>query len=133
MTKEVYDKSVATQELQLVGGWNKFAHYSVVYYLLTAPVIVIVYHLIALVQKSNYLLVTEEVWIILIPSVLAAPMYRIQRKRLKFRIIQTPFEYDQVLEIINHVAKESKWTITSSDKLACVAKNTSRIFLWKLG
>jgi hypothetical protein len=115
VTDEIYKKSIETGELQLVGFSDTLSHFGIVFFCLFMPLTMFSLHLIDFFQGRRTSFREGEFWIILAPSIVALLFYWIQKRRLKFRIAQTNLKRDQLLKIINEVAKELKWKKVSSN------------------
>lgn len=115
MTEEIYEKSIETGELQLVGFSDTLSHFGIVFFCLFMPLTIFSLHLIDFFQGRRTSFKEGEFWIVFAPSIVALIFYWIQKRRLKFRIVQTDLKRDQLLKIINDVAKELKWKKISSN------------------
>lgn len=128
MKKDIYDKSIETRELQLVGFGVNSSHYGLVGFLMIIPVFVLVFHLIAYFQNNPASIKDGELSMVIIPLVLAVIVYLIQKRRLKFRIVQTELSGVQLKEILIKVAKELDWAFIASSKDVYVAKTNPGFF-----
>ncbi len=128
MKKETYDKSVETGELQLVGFWPNLSHFGLVYFLLFMPAMVLFFHLIDYFRNIHNLFQEGELWILIVPPILAIIVYLIQKRRLKFRIIQTKLNHIQLKEILIKVAQQLEWEFISSENDLYLAKTNPSFF-----
>lgn len=120
MTTDIYNKSIETGELQL-GFWEKLTHFSIVGFMLFIPSVLIFIHLFKFFSGDLMSFQIEEIPIILVPLILAFLFYWIQKQRLKFRIVKSELNKDQLNEIILEVAKSLEWEFTSKSVNAYVA------------
>ncbi|MBD1362375.1 hypothetical protein IDJ77_01015 [Mucilaginibacter sp. ZT4R22] len=128
MTEEIFNRSIETQELQLVGLENKLTHYGIVAFLLIIPLVLMVLHSIDYFNSGSTDYKDGEVWFLFLPSVLAVIFYFIQKKRLKFKIVKTSLNAEQLKGIINEVAKDLKWVRMSSSTKTYIAKTLPGFF-----
>jgi len=108
MTNEQIKYSIETGKLKL-GNWDKFTHYNIVVMLFFITAIFIFFLLIDYIEGTHNLFIEGEIWFMIIPSILGLLFYRLQRKRLKFKIINTRLTRKQLYPIIEKVAKELEW------------------------
>lgn len=128
MEKEIYDKSVQTRELQLVGFGPNLSHFGLVGFLLIPPVTLLLLHIIDYFQSIPITFREEEIWFIIIPPILATIVFLIQKRRLRFRVIQTKLNHIQLKKILVQVGKELRWIVISSSKDSCVATTNPGFF-----
>jgi hypothetical protein len=65
---------------------------------------------------------------IIVPAALGLFFYRLQRNRLKFKIVETNLTRDELETIIRQIATERKWTIFESNKRIIEAKTFPSFF-----
>jgi len=128
MKRDIYDKSIKTHELQLVGFWPSLSHFGLVGFLMFMPAMVLFFHLLDYFQNNPTSFQDGELSIIIIPPILAIVVYLIQKRRLRFRIIQTKLNHIQLKKILINVAEELEWEFISSAKEAYVAKTNPSFF-----
>ena len=117
MKDEVINKSIDTNELQLT-SWEKFDHYGIVFFSFLIPLMPLYFYLKDLINGDSDGLNFGMLLFIIIPSIIGLLFYRLQRNRLKFKIVETNLPKDEVIKIINQVATELKWKIyKTSDKI----------------
>jgi hypothetical protein len=109
MKQEVYNRSIKTQELQLISSTDKIMHFSIVGYLLFLPVILLSMHLLSQIRGLATSFHEGEIWLITISLVLSAAAYLLQKRRLKFKVIKTTLNKEKLKEVITQVAKELEW------------------------
>jgi hypothetical protein len=128
MTKEIFNRSIETQELQLIGLEHKLTHYGIVGFLFIMPLILMVLHLIDYFNFGSIDFKDGEVWFLFLPSVLAIIFYLIQKNRLKFKIVTTTLNTEQLKGVINEVAKDLKWVRMPSSAQTYIAKTLPGFF-----
>ena len=110
MTQEECDKSIATGERQLIGFWEKSTHYSLAFFFLLFPAVFLCLQLIRDLKSDPAYSGGNELWFIAVPLVLSGLTFWMQKRRLRFKIIQTTLTRAQVEAIIERVADEQEWT-----------------------
>ena len=108
MTDEQIKYSIETGELKL-RFWKKNKYYGIVFFLFSIPFTLFLFSLIFSYLK-DYIEGTPkhirevEYWIMIIPIISGILFYRLQKKRLEFKILETQLTRKQVEPIINRVA-----------------------------
>lgn len=120
MTTDVYNKSIETGELQL-GFWEKITHFSIVGFMLFIPSGIIFIHLFKFFSGESSPFQIGEIPIILVPLILAFIFYWTQKQRLKFRIVKSKLNKNQLNEIVLEVAKSLEWKFISKSANAYIA------------
>ncbi|SDP27653.1 rhomboid protease GluP [Mucilaginibacter sp. OK268] len=128
MTKDIYNRSIETCEVQLEGFWVKSAHFGIVGYLIFMPSVMLFLHLIYFFQNKPDSFRDGEIWIIVIPLFLSVIAYWIQKRRLKFRVIKTKLNHSQLKALLIEVAKKLKWEPVSTTKDIYVARTNPGFF-----
>ena len=128
MTEDIFNRSIETQELHLAGLEHKLMHYGIVGFLLITPLTLTAFHFIDYFNSGSTNFKDGEVWFLFLPSVLAIIFYVIQKKRLKFKIVKTSLNAEQLKGIINEVAKDLKWVRMSSSTKTYIAKTLPGFF-----
>jgi len=121
MTEEQITKSLETKELKLV-GWRKYTHYSIVFFLFFIGAFSLFFYLKDLTRVDGawfFLLL-----FVIVPLSLGLLYYKKQRKKLKFKIINTNLARVEVNEIIQQVSLELKWDIVTSEENVIEAKTS---------
>lgn len=94
-----------------LGTWDKFNHFSIVWFLLFMPTVVIFLHLRDyFIGRPNPINGGDLIFSI-IPIALALLFYKSQQNKLKFKIVETNMERPGLDKIIHNVATELKWKI----------------------
>jgi len=127
MTKEQYDKSIETGELQL-GFWNKVSHFSIVLFLFFVPVLFLGIHLYEYLIGNSAYFAEGEIKIMIIALVVGVLFYWLQKSRLKFKKISTNLTSKELIPYIEELCKEWNWTISyHSDGIVVAKTNVSFI------
>lgn len=118
-----------TETLVLTKG-QTFWHYAIVPFLLIIPVMTTVdvfkyyvTHTYSAVRPIEDLILPGYIWFL--PSI---AFFIIQRRRLKFRIINISVDKDAFKDAVEQTAKELKWTIDKATADTVVAKSG---FSWR--
>lgn len=109
MTREEYDRSIATGQRHLTGFWAKSTHYSIAFFFLIFPAIFIGFQLVGYLKGDPPFDWATAVWIIVVPAVLGFLTFWLQKRKLRFKSIQTTLTRAQVEAIIERVADELEW------------------------
>lgn len=121
MTSQQIKRSIETGELQLSSG-QKFTHYSIVFFFTLIPLVwiaMIVYNYI--IGKAPFF---DEIlmYFMTIPIILVLLFYIIQKRKLKFTIIETTLTRDELNSIIANVAQRLEWMTFNNNKSFYIAK-----------
>ena len=127
MTNEQIKYSIETGEMKL-GNWEKFTHYAIVGFLLIIPTMLIFFHLKDYFQGTSRPFREGEIWFMIIPSILGLLFYRLQKKRLKFKHIDTKLTREEIEPIIEKVANELEWIPFVKNKKIIIAKTFPSFF-----
>ena len=126
MTDYQINYSIETGELKL-SFWKTIKHYGIVFFLFSIPIMLMLFSLLFSYLK-DYIEGTPkhirevEYWIIIIPIILGILFYRLQKKRLEFKTIETQLTRKQLEKIINRVANELEWIPYMATENAILAK-----------
>ena len=131
MTKEIYNKSIKTGELQLVGFGAIVSHYVVVGYIMILPAMVFCFHLPKLFDAGDLNYNTDECWFTLISTIATALIFWLQKHRLQFKIVKTDLEKVMLKMIVNDVAKDLKWHRKTNSANVYTATRYSEFFRWE--
>ncbi len=69
-----------------------------------------------------------KLFFVTIPSLFAFLLYRLQKKRLKFKTIETNLNREELDKRIQEVAKNLKWSIYRNNDKIVTAKTSPSIF-----
>ncbi len=127
MTDQQIYQSIATNELKLT-AWGKFIHYGIVVFLFFIPTLSLFLFFKELFNGTSKDFIVGMLLFIIVPSFLGFLFYRLQRNRLKFKIVETTLTREELDKIINQVATELKWTIFSTNKRIVEAKTFPSFF-----
>jgi hypothetical protein len=117
MTREQYDKSIKTGELQL-SGWGKISYYFVAFLLFFVSLI----SLAALLFDKSKNFVKPPVGFIIVPAILGSLVYLYQKRGLKFHVIETKLSQKEVSVLVKKLCDEQKWSMAFEDGDALIAK-----------
>lgn len=127
MTTEQYDKSLETGTLQ-ISTRDKLSHFGIVIFLGIMPSGLLMFHFIAYLQGLVMPFKDGEIWLIIVPLLLAIAFYITQRDRLRFRVVTTPLKWNELMILIGQVGIELKWIRVSSSKRVYVARTNPGFF-----
>jgi predicted membrane channel-forming protein YqfA (hemolysin III family) len=105
MVPSQYKKSIETQELQLSSS-NKLSHYGIVLFL-SAMCLLIVFLLLK--DKFQRPAFKAEISVAVLLGVLAVVSYRVQKKRLKFSVVDTNLPKDKIITLAEEVGAQLGW------------------------
>lgn len=108
MTDEQIKYSLHTGELK-ISNRDKFSHYGIVGFLLIIPTTFLFLFTKDYFQGTEKSIKEGEIWFIIIPSIHAFLFYKLQKKRLKFKSIETNLTRDELDIMIENVAKKLEW------------------------
>jgi hypothetical protein len=100
-----------TGELKLSFS-EKFTHYSIVGFLLLIPSLIIIFYLIFCLEEKPISNISGGILLGAISGLLGLLFYFIQKRKLKFTIIETRLERKQIQKIFKEVAKKLNWRIS---------------------
>lgn len=127
MTEEDIRHSIEKNEVKLT-FWGKIIHYGVVGYLLFIMAMSVFLQLTNTVNGPAKPITEGEIWffITLLPVIFF--IYKLQRRRLKFKSVETNLKRKEINDIIREVALELKWTLESVNENYIVAKTHPGFF-----
>lgn len=121
MKQERIRHSIETRELKLL-LWEKCIHYGIVIFLFSLPVLVIYFQLKDYFEGVSIHKTQTQLWILIIPSIVGILFYRIQRNKLKLKIVETKLTREKIGQIVEKVGKELEWYPHIVDKNIIIAK-----------
>ncbi len=127
MTEQQINQSIDKNELILTSS-EKYIHYGLVVNIFIMPVVILFLFLLDLVNGTSKRLNGEMFSLIIISSVLGLFFYRLQKSKLKFKIVETSLSREELNKIIQQVSTELKWIIFTSDKRIVEAKTFPSFF-----
>lgn len=121
MTSEKINYGLETRKLKL-SNWDKFSHYGVVGFCFIIPLTFMFLHL-----KDYFLGVPKPIksgviWFFIIPTLIGILFFYLQKKKLKFKVVDTNLNKSELNNIIEKVARELEWNLHFSNSKAIVAK-----------
>lgn len=122
MKKEVYDKSIATGELQLNGFWTYSTHFSIVFLFALITLVMFGTTIVAVFNGEKDVFQWPVLSVMLVTLVLGLLSYRMQKRRLKFIVVETSLSHAQLHDIIDKVGQELKWRFVSETEYAYIAR-----------
>lgn len=128
MTGELIQKMKDTETLILTRG-QFFWHYSIIPFLLIAPIMTVVYLFQYYVTHTYHgrpigEMVTWTLW----PLIIAIAFYFIQKRRLKFKIIDIAVNTENFISASKQTEKELGWKIVEQKSNLIIAKSG---FSWR--
>jgi len=127
MTTEQYNKSLETGELQLSLS-GKLSHFGIVIFLCFISIALPAIHLFFLIKGNDTSYKEGEIWFTVVPGLLALIFYKLQKVRLKYHEVNTTLNHDELMKLIEQVAKALKWSKIHSDKKFYIAKTDPGFF-----
>jgi hypothetical protein len=123
MTQEQYNKSIATEELQL-SAWGKFSYFWVVGFLFFIPITCLSFDIFD--KSTNF--VSPPIWFIIIPTIFGILLYWLQKSQLKFKIVKTRLGRYEFSKLTRQISEEFKLTILFEEVDIFVAETTPEFF-----
>jgi hypothetical protein len=121
MDSQMIQKSLQNEELVL-SSYQKFNHYGVVAFVLMFPLILIGIFVVGQINGHENKGIGIGVWFIVISCLTGYLFYRIQKRRLKFRSIQTDVKRNVLISSITRFSKERDWKLVKSKGNVIVLK-----------
>jgi len=121
MTEEEIENSIETNKLNL-STWGKITHYGIVIGLLCIPTAFLIFHIFELMNGTQKPIKEGEINAAIIATTLGLFSFIIQRKRLKFKSIETDLPRKELIEIIKTVSKDLEWMPYIKDQNLIVFK-----------
>jgi len=121
MNNEQIKYSLENRELKL-SNWEKFSHYGIVGFCFIIPLTFIFLHLKDYFENTPKPIRSGEIWFFIIPTLIGIWFYYIQKKRLKFKEVNTSLNRTELNKIIEKVANELEWTLNLTKSKIIVAK-----------
>lgn len=114
MNTQIIKKCIEQNELQL-SNWDKINHYWSVIFALTIPILFIINKTIDLINKTERPSQDGDIYVFAIPILLSFLLYLLQKKRLRFKIVETNLSIDEIYKIVDNTAKELGWIINKKN------------------
>ena len=126
MTKEKIKYGLENRELKL-GFWGKIQHFGIVGFCFIIPITLTALYLKDYFNESARPLKTGDIWWVIIPTLLGILFFYVQKRRLRFKKVNTNLNKSELNKIIEKVAAELEWQIYFSNSKAIVAKTHPEI------
>ena len=127
MTEEDIIHSIEKNEVKLT-FWGKIIHYGIVGYLMFIIAMIVFLQLANMGNGPEKPINEGEIWVFIVLLPVLFFIYKLQRKRLKFKSVETNLKRKEINNIIREVALELKWTLDSVDENYIVAKTHPGFF-----
>ena len=127
MTEEEIKYSIETGELK-ISNWDKFSHYGIVAFFFIIPTMFLFFHIKDYLQGTPKPMKEGEIWFIIVPVILGYLFYRLQKKRLAFKSIETSLTREQLNSIIENVAHKLEWHQYLNNEKVFIAKTFPSFF-----
>jgi hypothetical protein len=121
MTREQIEQSIETGELQLT-FWDKFTHYSSVWVTMSISIMFLVLGTWDFYTKPNKPPMEGAIWFIVIPPIISWIFYKIQRRALRLKSVETDLTRKEIDIIIKKVAKNLEWKFVKKTKKVVIAR-----------
>jgi hypothetical protein len=108
MTTREIQISKEKQELQL-SFWQKTTHYGIVIGILIIPITIIILSVKNRLNESENDFPENQLWFIIIPILISILFYLLQKRRLKFKVIDTNLNVIEIKKIITEIEEQRKW------------------------
>lgn len=110
MNDEVVEKCIEKNELQL-NFWNKIGHYGIVFFVLFIPISLSCFKISDILNKTEKPNREGEIYFFIVPIILSTLFYLLQKKRLRFKIVETKLTIGEIYKVIDQTAIELGWKI----------------------
>ncbi len=110
MTEKTIKNCIEKKELQL-SLWQKIDHFWVVIFVLIIPISTIVFEVKDILNKTEKPKRDGEIYLFIIPILLSILFYLLQKKRLKFKIVETKLNIEEIFKVVDKTATELDWII----------------------
>lgn len=121
MTKEQIKLSIQNNEINL-NFWEKLSHFALSVFFLILPMTILFLHIKDYIQGKIVPFREAELGIIVIPLILSFLFYKLKRKRLKLKSVETNLAYKELDVIITDVAEKLDWRIYLKNEKVIIAR-----------
>lgn len=125
MNTKIIKKCIEQNELQL-SNWDKINHYWSVIFALTIPILFIINKTIDLINKTERPRQDGDIFLFAIPILLSFLLYLLQKKRLRFKIVETNLSINEIYKIVDDTAKELGWIINKKSSTHLTANTNPK-------
>jgi hypothetical protein len=132
MTKEQYDKSIETGELQLTFG-QKFNYYGASTFMFSIFLIVMIFTIADYLNKRPIDSDLTQLLIAIIPLILGILVLRVQKLRLKFTVFTIEVIKTQLLINLIKLCEGLNWAYMYDNENAFIAKTNSESLFGDMG
>ncbi|WP_188051713.1 hypothetical protein [Flavobacterium sp. GP15] len=120
MTKSEIKISIEKQVLQL-NFWQKLSHYGIVLGILIISITIGVLSIKDILSGNRNHISVKILSFIIVPFLFTIFFYFLQKKRLRFNIIETNLSLIEIKNIVTEVAEERKWIRNKNNDYCYVA------------
>lgn len=125
MNNQIIKKCIDKNELQL-SNWNKINHYWSVIFALTIPIWFIINKTIDLFERTERPSQDGDIYVFAIPISLSFLLYLLQKKRLRFKIVETNLSIDEIYKIVDDTAKQLGWILNKKSSTHLTANTNPK-------
>ena len=125
MNDQIIKKCIEQNELQL-NIWDKLSHFWSVIFLLFIPIWFIIYKTTDLINKTERPSQDGDIYVFGIPILLSFLLYLLQKKRLRFKIVETNLSIDEIYKVVDDTAKELGWIINKKSSTHLTANTNPK-------
>lgn len=108
--------------------WRKLNHYLIVVFFIVVPFIVIFSHVLNYFNDNLRPVKDGEITFMVVCTILAVFFYWLQKRRLKFKVVETDLSRKKLGIIIEKVAKDLEWNIHQKSESLILAKTNPGFF-----
>lgn len=128
MTEDELSHSIETNEVHLT-LWGKLNHYGIVGFICLIQVLLISIMITNNINGGTRSINELPIGGFIVATVLAYFFYKLQKRRLKFKSVETGLKRKEINDIIRGIAIELKWSLESVTENYIVAKSQPSFLL----
>jgi hypothetical protein len=125
MNEQIIKKCIKKNELQL-NFWDKIAHYWIVIFALIIPVSKIFFKISDVINKTEKPSREGEIYLFIIPVLLSILFYALQKKRLRFKVVETKLNISQIYKVVDETAQKLDWIINKRENTYLTASTNPK-------
>ena len=110
MDSKILKKCIDKNELQL-NFLDKISHYSPVTFILVFPVCILYFKVKDFIIETERPIREGEIFLFIIPIIIFLLLFKLQKKRLRFKIVETNLNIEKIHKVIDETANELAWNI----------------------